>query len=139
MSCPILDLLSYSISFSLFFVHIPTTRSSLLIFISCHKISTTLLSYIVLDITLTYLISSTLKIFKQILLDKPLYYRWKNFVKHFYLFSTLNLLPKKKKYKQSFYIIFIHSYPLVDNYLSKEFDLNLGECIYSILVKLNWL
>ena len=96
-------------------------------------------SCFILDPTLTWLTSSTLRTFKQTLSNEPLSRQSTSpsSPKSLYLFPILSPLPKKSNCKRLFDMTFINSCPLATNYAAKEIDPNFREYGCFAPVKLN--
>lgn len=90
-----------------------------------------------LGLALPHLAFTTLKIFKQTLLDEFLHCRSTSLAKFLYFFLLFGLLSNKINYKQTFDIIFINSYPLANIYAWEKINLSFIECNCLTIIKLN--
>ena len=93
----------------------------------------------VLGLAPTYLKSSALRIFKQALSNESLRYRSTSHSLAGFLcpFFTLGPLPEKKDCKRFFDTTYINSRPLAGNHATKKVDLNFGESVICVPVRLN--
>lgn len=98
-----------------------------------------LLSYSVLGLVLIHLTSSAFRTFKQTLSNEFLSWCSTSSVELLCLFLIFGPLPKKKKCKRPFNMVFINSLPLTSNYFAKKIDLSFRKCSSLTPAKFNWL
>ncbi len=122
--------------------HISALLSLLPVPASSSHLMPNLLSHFILGPALTCLISSTLKIFKRALSDKPLGRQSTSLslVEPRYPFPPLGPLPEKSNCKRSFDMAFINSRPLARNHAANEADLSFGKygCLVPVKLKQLW-
>lgn len=140
LCCFILFLLCYLILYLLCYL-LSTLATKLPFCTSIFYLETLIIlsSHFLLDTTITHLLSSVFRIFKQILSNECLRYRLTSSIKPLCFISTLNLLQKRSKYKQFFDTIFTNSRLLTGNHIAKEVHLSFGKSECPIQVKLNQL